>query len=215
MATPATLGHYICLSTENGYQQTMAIYHIKQKTNPLAEAPTSYTWNEIYQTTQAVGRARSGLHTSTGTESKLGDTKPTLSIMDAKVTTKQLGRNLTLWKEESGHREAEFRDGEHVNVARSHCYIKELIVVSVLLVLCLSLLIIMLLYIIRQHFLRRTAPHVAIPARNSDKRTSLEQEAPRGNTFLIKSNGKALHRHGFVCNGTLTGSNGNLANTPI
>ncbi|XP_047460197.1 semaphorin-4A [Mugil cephalus] len=216
VATPATLGHYICLSTENGYQQTMAIYHIKQKTTPLAETPTTYTWPQIHpiQTTQAVVRAGSGLHASSGTwpkrtESKLGNSKPTLTIKGTKVTTGQLGRNLTLWKEESEQKEAEFQDGEHVKVARGHCYLKELIVVSVLLLLCLSLLIILLMYVIRQRLHSRTVPQTGTP---SDRRTSLEWEALRGNTSSIKSNGKPLHRRGFDCNGTLIGSNGNLGN---
>lgn len=225
VATPATLGHYICLSTENGYQQTMAIYHVKQKSTPLAQTPTSYTRSQTHPipTTQAVARPGSGLHTSVGIwpkriESRQGETKPTLSIRDAQVTIRQLGRNLTVWTEGSGQREAEFRDGEALLAARGPCYLKELVVVSVLLVLCFSLLITAVLYVIRQHCSSRTAPQGGTPTRDSDRRTPVEQEALRGDEILSKHNRQALHSghaSGLVCNGAFAGSNGHLPNTPI
>lgn len=227
VATPTTLGHYLCLSTENGYQQTMAIYHVKQKSNPVAQTPTSYTWPQTHRipTTQAVARRRPGpgLHASVGTwpkrkETRQGETEPTVPSRDTQVTTRQLGRNLTLWTEESGQKEAEFWDGVPLVLARGPCYLKELVVVSVLLVLCLSLLIIMLIYVIRQRYRSRTAPQAGTPTRDLDRRTPVEQEALRGNQFLSKCNGQALHSgqaSGLVCNGALTGSNGHLPNTPI
>lgn len=230
VATPTTLGHYLCLSTENGYQQTMVIYHVKQKSSPMAQTPTTNTWHQTplpLPTTQAAARPGPqpgpGLHTSVGTwpkrtETKQGETEPTLSSRDTRVTTRQLGRNLTLWTEESGRKEEEFRDGEPLLLARGPCYLKELVVVSVLLVLCLSLLITMLLYVIRQRCHSRTAPQAGTPTRDTDRRTPVEQEALRGNQFLSKCNGQALHSgqaSGLVCNGALTGSNGHLPNTPI
>ncbi len=221
VATPTTLGHYLCLSTENGYQQAMVIYHVKQK---MAQTPTN-TWPQTHPlpTTQAVAKPGPGLYTSVGTwpkrtETKQGETEPTLSSRGTQVTTRQLGRNLILWTEESGQKEEEFRDGEPLLLARGHCYLKELVVVSVLLVLCLSLLITMLLYVIRQRCHSRTAPQAGTPTRDSDRRTPVEQEAVRGNQFLSKCNGQALHcgqASGLVCNGALTGSNGHLPNTPI
>lgn len=220
VATPATLGHYICLSTENGYQQTMAIYHVKQKTSPMAQTPTSHTWPQTYPipTTQAVARPKPGLHTSVGTwperqETRQAETLPTLSSRDTQVITRQLGRNLTMRQ-----KEAEFQDKELLQLARGPCYLKELVAVSVLLVLCLSLLITMLLYVIRQRCHSRTAPQAGTPTRNSDRRTPVEQEALRGNQFLSKQNGQTPHSgqvSGLSCNGALTGSNGHLPNTPI
>ncbi|GAA6226688.1 semaphorin-4A-like isoform X2 [Lates japonicus] len=225
VATPATLGHYICLSTENGYQQTMAIYHVKQKSSPMAQTPTSHTWPQTYPipTTQAVARPKPGLRTSVGTwperqETRQAETSPTLSSRDTQVITRQLGRNLTLWTRESRQKEAEFQDRELLQLARGPCYLKELVAVSVLLVLCLSLLITMLLYVIRQRCRSRTAPQAGTPTRNSDRRTPVEQEALRGNQFLSKQNGQTLHSgqaSGLSCNGALTGSNGHLPNTPI
>ncbi|XP_074469409.1 semaphorin-4A [Sebastes fasciatus] len=237
VATPATLGHYLCLSTENGYQQTMAVYHVKQKSSPVAQPPTSYAWPQTHlvPTTKAVAGPGSGPHASVGpkrTETRQGETEPTLSSRDAQLTTRQRGRNVTLWTKGSGQKEAELRDGElrdeelrdgelrdgelrdgePLLSARGPCYLKELMVVSVLLVLCLSLLITMLLYVIRQRCRGRTAPQAGTPTRDSDRRTPVEQEALRGSQFLSKRNGQAS---GPACNGALTGSNGHLPNTPI
>nr|XP_046273937.1 semaphorin-4A [Scatophagus argus]XP_046273938.1 semaphorin-4A [Scatophagus argus] len=227
VATPTTLGHYLCLSTENGHQQTMAIYHVKQKSSPIAQTPSSYTWPQIHpiHTTQAASRLGPGVgqHTSVGTwpettETKQGETEPTLSSRDVEVTTGQLGRNLTVWPEESGQKESGFPNGEPWLSARGPCYLKELIVVSVLLVLCLSLLMTMLLYVIRQHCHSRTAPQAGTSTRESDRRTPVEQETLRGNQFLSKRNGQALHggqASGLICNGELASYNGHLPNTPI
>uniref|UniRef100_A0A3Q2QPT5 Sema domain-containing protein n=1 Tax=Fundulus heteroclitus TaxID=8078 RepID=A0A3Q2QPT5_FUNHE len=217
VATPATLGHYLCLSTENGYRQTMAIYHVKQKSSPMAQTPTSYTQlhTQSQLTTQAV--ARPGLHTSVGeapktTESRPAETKPSLSTRNIQVTTRQHGRNGTLWKE-SGNTEAEFP----LLSARCPSYLKELVVVSVLLVLCLSLLITITLYVLRQHCRRRTAPATGTPSRNSDRRTPEEQKALRENEF-VKHNGQGPlggHASGLVCNGNFSDSTQNLPNTPF
>ncbi|XP_069032777.1 semaphorin-4A isoform X2 [Embiotoca jacksoni] len=219
VATPATLGHYLCLSTENDYQQTMAVYQVKQKNTPMT--PTGYSRLEIHPVPTTQSLDRPGLITSgrtwpKRTESRQGVTKPTLSNRDAQGTTRQLGKNVTRWTKESGQTEAEVPEGDPLLAARSLCYLKELVVVSVLLVLCLSLLITMVLYVIRQHWRSRTAPQAGSPTRDSDRMTPVEHEALRGNEFLSKRNGQPLcsgHASGF--NGALTGSNGHLPNTPI
>lgn len=223
VATPATLGHYLCLSTENGYQQTMAIYHVKQRSSPAA--PTSYSRPQTrpVTTTQAVARPGPGLHLSGGTlpkrtTTKQRETQPTLSSRDTQVTTRQLGGNVTLWTQKSGQKEEEFWDGGPQLLARGPCCVKELVVVSVLLVLCLSLLITLLLYTFRQRCRRRTVPQAGTPTRDSERRSPVEQEAFVENQFLSKRNGQALQSSqasGLVCNGALTGSNGHLPNTPI
>ncbi|KAM8767385.1 semaphorin-4A isoform 1-T2 [Acanthopagrus schlegelii] len=227
VATPTTLGHYLCLSIENGYQQTMAIYHVRQKSSPLAQTPTSYTWPPVHHipTTQAVAKPGPGpgLHTSAvtwpkTTETRQGKTEPTLSSRDSHITTRQQGRNLTLWTEESEQKESGFREGEPLLSARGPCYLKELVVVSVLLVLCLSVLITMLMYIIRLRCHSRTAPQIGSLTRDSDRRTPVEQEALSGNQLLSKRTRQSLNSgqaSGLVCNGAITGSNGHLPNTPI
>ncbi|XP_053189732.1 semaphorin-4B isoform X2 [Scomber japonicus] len=217
VATPATLGHYLCLSTENGYQQTMAIYHVKQKSSPVPQTPTSYSRPQSppLPTTRADGPQ---VHTSvdpkrTETIQKETEPTPTSGGRDTRVTTRQLIRNFTtLWTLGSGQKEAELRDGEALLSSRGPSYLKELVIVSVLLVLCLSLLITMFLYVARQRCRSRTAPQSGTPSRDSDRRTPVEQEALRGNQFMSKRNGQAS---GLVCNGALTGSNGHLPNTPI
>ncbi|XP_071355598.1 semaphorin-4A isoform X2 [Trachinotus anak] len=223
VATPATLGHYLCLSTENGYQQTTAIYHVKQKSSPVAQTPTSYTRLQTHPipTTQVVARPGPGLLTSERPKRKKmrqGETEPTLSSKDPQVVTRQLGRNFTLWTQESGQTDADSRDGKPLQSARGPCYLKELVVVSVLLVLCLSSLITIFLYVVRQRCRHQTVPQAGTPSRESDRRTPVEQEALRGNQFLSKRNGQSLRSgqaSGLGCNGTLTGSNGHLPNTPI
>ncbi|KAM9838448.1 semaphorin-4A [Aulostomus maculatus] len=208
VATPTTLGHYLCLSSENGYQQTMAIYHVKQKSSPVPASPTNRSWLQTHpMPTRAV---RPGLRTSARpkrTETEYKETKSTLSSSDT-----QLGRNVTVWMEKAGQKEAEFREGEALLSGRGPCYLKELVIVSILLVVCLSLLITTLMYVIRQRSRSRTAPQAGLPSTESDSRTSVEQEVLRGTQILDKCNGQAS---ALVCNGALTGSNGHLPNTPI
>ncbi|XP_005459793.1 semaphorin-4A isoform X1 [Oreochromis niloticus] len=225
VATPATLGHYLCLSIENGYQQTMAIYHVKQKTSPLSQTPTTYTQprTNAIPTTQSMVKPGSGLHISVGTwpertETHQGESKTTPSNRNTQVTTRQLGKNLTLWTKEPRQRELELRDGEALLAAQAPCYLKELVIVSLLLVLSLSLLIAIFLFVITQRCNNRTAPQAATVTIDSDRRTPVEQEARRANVFLSKRNEQGLqsgHGSELVCNAAVSGSNGHLPNTPI
>ncbi|KAG7243807.1 hypothetical protein INR49_007766 [Caranx melampygus] len=213
VATPATLGHYLCLSTENGFQQTMAIYHVKQKSSPVAQTPTSHT--RLRRAPYPPLRLWPGLDLDLGL-----DCTPLLDLEEKTqgVITRQLGRNFTMWTQDPRQKDADPGDGEPLQSARGPCYLKELVVVSVLLVLCLSLLITIFLYIIRHRCRRQTAPQAGTPTRDPDRRTPVEQEALRGNQFLSKRNGQSVHSgqaSGLGCNGALTGSNGHLPNTPI
>uniref|UniRef100_A0A673YI22 Sema domain-containing protein n=1 Tax=Salmo trutta TaxID=8032 RepID=A0A673YI22_SALTR len=141
LATPATLGHYLCLSTENGFQQN------------LAAAPGMMTTRE---------------------KLLLGQT-----------------------------------------------YLKELVVVSVLLACCVSVLLTMALYSVRQRCRSRTAPQTNTPGRDSERGGPQEREALRGGQSPCSNgmrNGQMAHNgqaNGVVCNGTPRGSNGHLPNTPI
>ncbi|XP_034095312.1 semaphorin-4A isoform X2 [Gymnodraco acuticeps] len=206
VATPATLGPYLCLSTENGYQQTVAIYHVKQGSGPVAQTPSSHSWpqNPPIPTTEAGARLRPSAAPE-GTETSRIETEPTPTSRDA-----PRGGNVSLWAEEP--KETELWDRGPLQAARGPCYLKELVVVSVLLVLSLSLLITTLLYVFRQRCRSRTAPQTGPPRRDSDRRTPVEQEGLQGGQVLSKRNGQG---RGFACNGALTGSNGHLPNTPI
>lgn len=214
VATPSTLGHYLCLSTENGFQQTMAIYHVKQKSSPITQTPSSSTWPHPAPSTQSGVRngTEPRLHTSVGTKQTEIKTEDTMSSTEDSI--RQTDRNLTLWTKELEQKESGFRDGETLLSARAPCYLKELIIVSVLLVLCLSLLITVLLYAIKQRCRSRTAPQAESSSRDSERRTPVEQEALRGNQFLNKRNGHGPHST-QACSGALMGSNGHLPNTPI
>nr|XP_057903627.1 semaphorin-4A isoform X2 [Doryrhamphus excisus] len=211
VATPATLGHYLCLSTENGFQQTMAIYHVKQRSSPPPQTPTNQGRPQTHPSPTG-WQAR-----PKRTESKQAD--PTLASGDARTTAGQGGRNFTLWMVKTAPKEAAFPDGEPLRSGSTPCYLKELVVVSVLLVLCLSLLLTILLYGAKQRWRSRTAPQApGTPCRDSDRRTPVEHEALRGNPCQSKRNGHIHHggqASGVLCNGALTGSNGHLPNTPI
>ncbi|KAL3043305.1 hypothetical protein OYC64_003219 [Pagothenia borchgrevinki] len=200
VATPATLGPYLCLSTENGYQQTVAIYHVKQGSGPVVQTPSSHSWpqNPPIPTTEAGARLRPSAGPER-TETSRIETEPTPT-----------SRIVSLWAEEP--KEAELWDRGPLQAAQGPCYLKELVVVSVLLVLSLSLLITTLLYVFRQRCRSRTAPQAGPPSRDSDRRTPVEQEGLQGGQVLSKRNGQG---RGFACNGALTGSNGHLPNTPI
>nr|XP_015811223.2 semaphorin-4A [Nothobranchius furzeri] len=222
VATPTTLGHYLCLSTENHYRQTMAIYQVKQKSSTGSQTPPSYTRTWARPTTQA--STRPGTHTSgtrnwpKDTESRQVETKPSLSIRNSHVTTPQLSRNRTLWTAGSGLRGAMFPDGEPVLSAPCPRFLKELVIVSVLLVICLSLLVTMTLYAVRQRCQSRTAPQTRTLTRDTDSRTSEDQEALRGNQIFNKRSCQAQNGDraaGLVCNGSLLEYRQNLPNTPL
>lgn len=216
VATPTTLGHYLCLSTENGYQQTMAIYQVKQKSSPFSQTSTTYTLPEIHitPTTEALAKPGTVPHTSVGTwpikrGTKQEKTEPTLPSSGSHVNPRQLGINFTLLTKKTRHNNSQSQKGEA-------CYLKELVIVSVLLVLCLVFLVTMLLYIITQMWNNRTAPKVETLSRDSNRNSPIEQEASRVNQFPNKNRGKVLHSRqacGFVCNGALTNCKG--PNTPI
>ncbi|XP_077404985.1 semaphorin-4A isoform X2 [Vanacampus margaritifer] len=169
VATPATLGHYLCLSSENGFRQTMAVYHVKQKGGPLPRP--------------------------SGPESTL-------------TTAGQLGRNFTLWMVKAAPKDAAFQDGGSLLSAQTPSYLKELVAVSILLVLCLSVLFTILLCVVKQRWRSRTAPQQV--AADSDRRTPTEHEALRVGPAQSKRNFQ-----GSLSNGALAASNRHLPNTPI
>lgn len=219
VATPATLGHYLCRSMENGYQQTMAIYLVKQKSSPVSQTPTSFSWfPKRLMPTQTVVQPGPRLLSSESSsphhaDTKQRDARPTPSTRSNQVTPRQPQRNLSLWTDGFG-----FRDGEPHLAPRGPCYLKELVAVSVLLVLCFSLLITLVLYLVRLKVRTRPAPLGGSAGRDTDRRTPTEQEALTGNKMSNRHNGQGLHSthaRESACNGTLSGSNGHLPNIPI
>uniref|UniRef100_A0A674D6M9 Sema domain-containing protein n=1 Tax=Salmo trutta TaxID=8032 RepID=A0A674D6M9_SALTR len=175
LATPTTLGHYLCLSTENGF----------------------------HPTTQA---------TAPGVT-------PTPS--ETQATTRRTSRNFTFWVEQSEETEVKSLGGDKLQLALGQTYLKELVVVSVLLAGCVSILLTIALYGMRQRCRSRTAPQANAPGRDLERGGHQEREALRGGQSPRsngKRNGQAAHNgqaNGVVCNGTPKGSNGHLPNTPI
>uniref|UniRef100_A0A8C7R1P3 Sema domain-containing protein n=1 Tax=Oncorhynchus mykiss TaxID=8022 RepID=A0A8C7R1P3_ONCMY len=192
LATPTTLGHYLCLSTENGFQQNLAIYQVKQKSSP---------------TTQATALPRT--------------TQPTAPASETQATTRRTSRNFTFWVEQSEETEVKSLGGDKLQLALGQTYLKELVVVSVLLACCVSILLTIALYGMRQRYRSRTAPQTNAPGRDLERGGRQEREALRGGHSPHskgKRNGQAAHNgqaNGVVCNGTPKGSNGHLPNTPI
>lgn len=159
VATPATLGHYLCLSAENGFRQTVAVYHVKQKSGPPP--------------------GPSGPHATPGP-------------------------NFTLWMVKAPPKEAAFQDGDPLLAAQTPSYFKELVAVSVLLVLCLSALLAVLLYAVKQRWRSRTVPQQA----DVHARTPAEHDA-------LRLGPEESKRNGHVRGALDAASNGHLPNTPI
>ncbi|XP_041759902.1 semaphorin-4A isoform X2 [Coregonus clupeaformis] len=224
LATPATLGHYLCLSTENGFQQNLAIYQVKQKSSPTPQAtapdvtPTRPQSPALLPTTQA---GSGEWLTPPLTVPKQTEPEPTALARETQATTRRTSRNFTFWVEQSEETEAKSLGGEKLLLALGQTYLKELVVVSVLLASCVSILLTMVLYGMRQRCRSRTVPQANAPGRDLERGGHQEREALRGGQSPRsngKRNGQAAHNgqdNGVVCNGTPKGSNGHLPNTPI
>ncbi|XP_055732436.1 semaphorin-4A isoform X3 [Salvelinus fontinalis] len=231
LATPTTLGHYLCLSTENGFQQNLAIYQVKQKSSPTTQAtapgvtPTRPQSPALPPTTQALPRTTQadsgGWLTPPLTWPKQTEPKPTASSSETQATTRRTSRNFTFWVEQSEETEVKSLGGDRLQLALGQTYLKELVVVSVLLACCVSILLTIALYGMRQRCRSRTAPQATAPGRDLERGGHQEREALRGGQSPRsngKRNGQAAHNgqaNGVVCNGTPKGSNGHLPNTPI
>lgn len=179
VATPATLGHYLCVSVENGYQQTMAVYQVKQNSSPFPQTPPGPA------PTQPITEHR---------------TLPRL--LAAQGSTLAERENMSPGRSSTGmpvHRDSEFREEKAALTPGGPCYLKELLIVTGLLVLCLSTLLTLFMYTVRQHCHNRTAPQPPTPTRLSDRRSSAE---PRPK---VQYNGHS----------SSSASNGHLPNVPI
>ncbi|XP_076157307.1 semaphorin-4A [Alosa pseudoharengus] len=266
LATPITLGHYLCLSVENGFQQVLAVYQVKQKSSssgggasggvptsqPVSAGPTTTRTTQGRQlpATSAWGPRR--------TEGKAGRGRqpappppltPTLSPRETAGVTPRQERNFTFWLNPVLQAEADAKPrdraptkgeaggeddgGEHQLQTNTACYLQELVVVSVLLVLSLSALLTFGLYGMRQRCHSRTAPQGCSSRRDAERggagngnaaggaaSTPQERESLRASPRETKRNGQAQNGQAqnggkTLCNGVTNGSNGHLPNTPI
>ncbi|KAM6958784.1 semaphorin-4A [Aplochiton taeniatus] len=232
VATPTTLGHYLCLASENNHTSILCAYLVKQKSSPLSQAPATPTRPQSGPARPPTAGAEQQPPVLT-VETRPRRTEAGPPEPGARTTTSagrtslstagRAGRNFTLWVEQSGKKEGVSPDGDPLLLARGPVYLKELVVVSVLLALCLSVLLTMALYSLRQRCRSRTTPQAAnLGGRgDSERGAPHEREALRGGQSP-HSNGKrssqGLHNgqaNGGLSNVTPRGSNGHLPNTPI
>ncbi|XDV34528.1 hypothetical protein PO909_004681, partial [Leuciscus waleckii] len=187
VATPSTLGNYLCQAVENGYTQTLIFYHVKQKSNPT-----------ILQTEP---------------RPKPEDVDPTVTHNDSLEENSQM-----------------IEPGGNLQQVNTPTYLQELVVVSVLLALCISLLLTIAVNRFRHLCHSRTVPQTT-PRRDAEKggsATPQERESLRGHSpRLEKRNGQAPNGQSHngqahngkspitLSNSMLNASNGHLPNTPI
>ncbi|XP_030202293.1 semaphorin-4A [Gadus morhua] len=223
VVTPATLGKYLCLSTENGHRQTLAVYHVRQKTAPptptpparprttptpapptwtattpggLNPASTTGVWSKI---SAEVRRHMEGVSAASAAPGTLRPTGPGAVTLGGRP------------------RDPGLEDGERLPRARAPSYLKELVVVSVLLALCLGLLLTVALFAIRQRCRKRTAPQASDGRGGPGEREALRGE-PSPRASGKRCNGHGAHgsqSNGQVGSAAPKGSNGHLPNTPI
>uniref|UniRef100_A0A671NCX8 Semaphorin-4A-like n=1 Tax=Sinocyclocheilus anshuiensis TaxID=1608454 RepID=A0A671NCX8_9TELE len=202
VATPSTLGHYLCQAVENGYTQTLVVYHVKQKSNPtiLPAAP-----NRPHSTPSTEAGNKTPVYIprliapiQMEPRPKPEDVDPTVTLKDSAVENSRMTE-----------------PGENLQQADKPSYFQELVVVSVLLALCVSALLMIAVKKFRHLCHGRTVPQAPSSRRDAEKGGSAmpqERESLRGHSpRLEKRNGQAPNGH----NSMLNSSNGHLPNTPI
>ncbi|KAG1947404.1 semaphorin-4A [Pimephales promelas] len=222
VATPSTLGHYLCQAVENGYTQTLTVYHVKQKSNPttLAVSPSR---------PQSTPPAETAVKTPMSTTPKQTEPRPKPEDVDPTVAHKDLlekveSRNFTRVSRTNEENSRMIEAGGNLQHVDRPTYFQELVVVSVLLALCVSALLTIAFNRFRHLCHSRTVPQT--PRRDAEKggsATPQERESLRGHSpRLEKRNGQAPNGQAHngkspitLSNSMLNASNGHLPNTPI
>ncbi|XP_052389252.1 semaphorin-4A-like isoform X2 [Carassius gibelio] len=230
VATPSTLGHYLCQSVENGYTQTLVVYHVKQKSSPTL-LPAIPNRPLITPSTEAGNKTpvltpRLTAPKQTEPRPKPEDVHPTVPLKDSPVATTHRSRNFTrlLGTDKENPRMTE--PGENLQQADKPSYFQELVVVSVLLALCVSALLVIAVKRFRHLYHGRTVPQAASSRRDAENggcATPQERESLRGHSpHLEKRNGQAPNGQAHdgkspitLSNSLLNSSNGHLPNTPM
>ncbi|XP_058609900.1 semaphorin-4A isoform X2 [Onychostoma macrolepis] len=235
VATPSTLGHYLCQAVENGYSQTLVVYHVKQKSSPTI-LPATPNRSHSTPSTEAgiktpVSTTRLNPPKQTEPMPKPDQVDPTVTLKDSPAATIRNSRNFThlLGMEKENSRMTE--PGENLEQADKPSYLQELVVVSVLLALCISALLTIAFNRFRHLCHSRTVPKTPSSHRDAEKggsATPQERESLRGHSpCLEKRNGQAANGQSHngqthngkspitLSNSMLNSSNGHLPNTPI
>ncbi|KAL0962265.1 hypothetical protein UPYG_G00337840 [Umbra pygmaea] len=218
LLTPDTEGQYFCISTENNFQQNLAVYQVTEKSSPTQKAtspavtPTRPQSRSLPPTTRAGTRRQL---TPPLMVPKPIEPEPTTLPGQTRATTRHVSRNFTFWAEPAG----ESKDEETLLLKQGKTYLQELVVVSVLLASSVVVLLTTALYSVRQRCRKRTMPQASSLRRESDRSSECDPlqvgQSPRSNgkrNGLAAPNGQG---NGAVCNVTPKGSNGHLPNTPI
>lgn len=232
LATPSTLGQYLCQAKENGFTQTLYVYQVRQKSIPTVQ-PSTPSRPQIARTESGRGStgATTKLMATSHARDETTELKPTakelvptlpVSRTPAATTSKSTRNYIPVREDKQEREEVKGIEGEHQLLAKNPSYLQELVVVSVLLALCVSALLTIALFSFRQRFHIKTAPHSPGARRDAERvgeEASHEREALKGNSpGEGKRNG---HAHSVakspntLSNGALNGSNGHLPNTPI
>lgn len=216
LATTLTLGHYLCLSTENGFQQTLAVYQVTQKSTVPQSTPStpptcpqslplSTTGIMAEQATLSIGVGLDLKRTEVGPK-KL---RPTILASETNVNIRHTSRNVSLWLDHAGQTAVESHGGDQ------QTYWSELVVVSILLALCVSMLLSIGLYNIRHRCRRRTAPQISSSGRDYERGVEEEQKVLRVGQSLLSNDKWTGQTARAKCNGAPKGSNGHLPIIPL
>lgn len=235
VATPSTLGHYLCQAVENGYTQTLVVYHVKQKSNPtILPAFTSRTQS----TPPAETENKTSISTPRWMITKQEEPRPKPEDVDPTTVTHKDSlavtipkRNFTHWSGTNKENSPMIEPGENLQQVNKPSYLQELVVVSILLALCVSALLTIAVNRFRHLCHSKTVPQTTSSRRDAEKggsATPQERESLRGHSpCLEKRNGQAPNGQSHngqthngkspitLSNSMLNGSNGHLPNTPI
>lgn len=197
LATPTTLGTYVCQATENSFTQTLAVYEVRQSVvvdsalQPLT-TPTAPVTDGGPEATPPLPKP-----------------EPTSTVKDEKPKTERSRRPAV---DPLVRVTGPVPDDGSVNMLQREpraCYLKELVGVSVLLVACVCVLLLVAAYNLRKSYRSRTAPHSPSLHPGSTEGAS-EQE-----TKALKENSPQPANHNGSIKSVSGGSNGHLPNIPI
>lgn len=201
LATPTTLGTYECQATENGFTQTLAVYEVRQKQDSTLQPSATPTTLSPENGRQAMSPPMEP-ETTPGPKDEIPMTQKsstsaaTSTVILSSVHIPEDGSTNMLQRESSTS------------------YLKELVAVSVLLVICICALLMVAAYNLRKSYRSRTAPHLPSSHRDTEGGTEQEREALRENSpQLDKHHGQKSPN--TPSNGVSNGSNGHLPNIPI
>lgn len=207
LAMPTTLGTYTCLATEHNFTQTLAIYEVQQKhesTFQPSSTPSTLSPESRREATSPPPKPE----TMPGAK----DEKP-ITEEKQKVTT---GVAAITVMPSSGNAP----DDGSTNMLQhesSKSYLKELVAVTVLLVMCICALLLVAAYNLRKFYHSRTVPH--LPSLHSG--TGSTEGGMEHERQALNGDSPQLAKHNVQkspntpSNGVSSGSNGHLPNIPI